>query len=663
MKRLQTYETLSLLTVALVLMLASVGGSAQRSPYRVFFVDKGADSFVPGSPLYDSTLAQYHPHALERRALAGMNPLLDAMDRPIDRGYLGQILSISDSLLTSNPWFNYAVVGLTPDEVDRVKALDCVKGLAAANSIMYRFSKPEDCSPVPVNYQYDMLRVGKVDELHDAGVFGQGARIGLIDNGFRWKTMSSLSHVNVESEYDFIYRRPTTANQSNDVAGQDEHGSIIMSVAAAWHRDSVMGVAPFGTYLLAKSEDMRYERRIEEDLYVEALWWLERSGVDISSSSLGYRTFDSTESSTPYDLLDGSTTFPARAINLASKRGVICLTAAGNSGPSSQSIITPADADSALAIGAISLDGVTAWSNSSFGPTPKGRQKPEFAAPGQRVPVQQLNGAVGRASGTSLATPYAAAQVALLRQLYPSAHPSFLRQAMVQASSYGVNTDSVLGHGAIDVARAARLLGPSVPEPAVVVVSGKMVILAPIFSPDTVEPVLYQRPRTDAAEIAINGVHVSGDWYAFTLRDELFTADVSHVRIVVSSKVTGRTFAYPVGAETMRVQRNFVSVPCGMRLPSTIVSVNDDLIASSHATVAGVPLSADVRELVVHGLREAPLSVRLVHAVTGMSVPCSIARHDAGSTSVIAAMSLPTGTWFLECHMNGSVLHLPLLVL
>ncbi|MEY3387026.1 MAG: hypothetical protein RIR53_1837 [Bacteroidota bacterium] len=663
MKRLQTYETLSLLTVVLLLTLMVPEVSAQRSPYRVFFVDKGTDTFVPGSPLYDSTLAQYHPNALARRRRAGMNPVLDDLDRPIHRGYLDQIQRISDSLLTSNPWFNYAVIGLTSEEVDRVKDLDCVKGVAAANSITYRFGRTEDCSPVPMNYQFDMLRVGKVDELHDAGVFGQGARIGLIDNGFRWKAMSSLSHVNVEAEYDFIFRRATTANQSNDVANQDEHGSIIMSVAAAWHRDSVMGVAPFGTYLLAKSEDMRYERRIEEDLYVEALWWLERSGVDISSSSLGYRTFDSTESSTPYDLLDGSTTFPARAINIASQRGVICLTAAGNSGPTSRSIITPADADSALAIGAISLDGLNAWTNTSFGPTAKGRQKPEFAAPGQRVPVQQLNGSVGRASGTSLATPYVAAQVALLRQLYPDVEPSLLRQAMVQASANGLNTDSILGHGSIDVALAARLLGPSITEPALVIVAGKTVVLMPIFAPDTVSAVLYQRPPAGANEVAIDGIRVQSDWYAFTLRDDLFDGDFTQIRVRAQSNRTGRTAVFPKHTETMQVQRNTVVIPCGMRLPSTIVSVSDTELAPARPVVAGVPLAAGTRELLVHGLEEAPYSIRLVHAVTGASMQCQLLRHDREAMSVMAASSLPSGAWLLECRMRGSVLHLPFLVL
>src|SRR2546425_9763140 len=45
-------------------------------------------------------------------------------------------------------------------------------------------------------------------------------------------------------------------------------------------------------YLLAKTEDVRSETRIEEDNYVRALEWADSIGVDIVSSSLGYLTFD-----------------------------------------------------------------------------------------------------------------------------------------------------------------------------------------------------------------------------------------------------------------------------------------------------------------------------------------------------------------------------------
>lgn len=660
MKRSQTYETI--IVVALLLIAAGQAHQAQSQPHRVTFVDKGPAAFIPGSDLYERTIGEYHPRALSRRRNAGMNPELDSLDRPLHEPYVKAIRAFSDSVLTSNPWFNYIVVDLDSQQVASVKALPFVRSAVACSTVSYGLSAPADCGPIPETNSTAFLEVGNVNAIHDLGVYGQGARIGVIDNGFRWKAMTALAHLNVEREYDFIYRREVTANQANDVGSQDEHGSIIMSVAAAWHTDSVMGVAPFATYLLAKTEDMRYERRIEEDTYVEALWWLEKNGVDVSSSSLGYRAFDSTDESTPYELLDGKTTYAARAINVAAARGVLCVTAAGNNGPNGRTISTPADADSALAIGAISVDGSTPWFASSWGPNAAGRQKPDFAAPGHKVPTQAVNGAIIRASGTSLATPFVAAQVGLLRQLYPN-HASWqIRDAMRRAAVYAGTPDTILGHGAVNVISAACLLGPSIAEPAIVTVSGTTVVLAPIFSAEPLEPELVMSSPDNAKSTTIKGRLLIGQWYMFELDDRIFTGGKATYRIAAPSKADARVAVYPATGSAEVTQRG-VEVPCGMRLPSVIVSVAEERLRHSSPSVAGMPLSAGARELTVTGLLQAPYRMRLVHAVTGLSQECDLIGHDSQRTSVMCASGLGTGAWILECRMPDQVIHLPFVVI
>lgn len=649
--------------VAVLILLLGSGYSAvaQRVPYRVHLRDKGPGEFRPGTPLYDSTAREYHPRALSRRILAGKSPALDSLDRPLHGPYVEQIRAISDSILTSNPWFNYVVVGLDSAKLTQLRQLSFVRSVSPCRSVSYILGRAEDCSAPPDELSTPMLEVGNVNRMHDLGVYGQGARIGVIDNGFRWRSMRALGHLSVEKEYDFIYRRPVTSNQDNDPGAQDHHGSLIMSVAAAWHTDSVMGVAPFATYLLAKTEDMRYERRIEEDLYVEALWWLEMNGVDISSSSLGYRTFDSTDESTPYELLDGRTTFPARAINIAAARGMICVTAAGNEGPRGRSISTPGDADSAVTVGAISLDGSTAWTASSWGPTASGRQKPDFSAPGMRVPSQFVDGSIVRASGTSLATPFVAAQFGLLRQLYAELPATTIRRAMRLASVYPGTPDSVLGHGAVDIVKAACLLGPKIALPAVVTVEGKTVILAPIFSSDVLEPELLMSSPDSAKSVVIAGRRLVGQFYIFELDDRVFDGGKARYRIIAMQK-GGTTDVYPP-ADLAEVTQRGVSVPCGMRLPSVIVSVAEEQLRHSTPVVAGVPISTGARELSVTGLLQAPFQVRLVHAVTGQMIDAALSGHDEHRTSVMALSGLTSGVWILECRTPDAVLHLPFVVI
>lgn len=649
------------LAVLILLLAPCADAAAQRVPYRVHLRDKGPGEFRPGTPLYDSIAREYHPQALSRRSTAGMAPVLDSLDRPLHGPYVEQIRAISDSVLTSNPWFNYIVVGLDSNQLQRARQLDFVRSVSPCRSVSYVLGQPEDCTPPPDELSTPMLEVGNVNRMHDLGVYGQGARIGVIDNGFRWRSMRALGHLSVEKEYDFIYRRPVTSNQDNDPGAQDHHGSLIMSVAAAWHTDSVMGVAPFATYLLAKTEDMRYERRIEEDLYVEALWWLEKNGVDISSSSLGYRTFDSTDESTPYELLDGRTTFPARAINVATSRGMICVTAAGNEGPKGRSISTPGDADSAVTVGAISLDGTTAWPASSWGPTASGRQKPDFSAPGMRVPSQFVDGSIIRASGTSLATPFVAAQFGLLRQLYPALPASIIRDAMRRASVYADAPDSVLGHGAVDIVTAACLLGPKITEPAVVTVEGKTVILAPIFSTDVLEPELQMSSPDSTRSTVIIGRRIVGQFYMFELDERVFDAGKARYRIIAMQK-GGSMDVYPPVGHADVTQRG-VSVPCGMRLPSVLVSVADDRPRHSLPVVTGAPLATGARELAVTGLVQAPYRLRLIHIVTGQVIEADLLGHDERRTSVMAPSGLTSGAWILECRTPDALVHLPFVVI
>ena len=62
------------------------------------------------------------------------------------------------------------------------------------------------------------------------------------------------------------------------------------------------GIARGASFLLAKTEDVRSETRVEEDNYVAALEWADSIGVDIASSSLAYLVFDNGFSYTPSQL-------------------------------------------------------------------------------------------------------------------------------------------------------------------------------------------------------------------------------------------------------------------------------------------------------------------------------------------------------------------------
>src|SRR5437867_2942864 len=203
------------------------------------------------------------------------------------------------------------------------------------------------------------------------------------------------------------------------------------------------------------------------------------TGVDIVSSSLGYLTFDNGFSYTPSQL-NGDIAVTTVAADMAAQRGILVVTAAGNDGPSTRSISTPADGDSVLAVGAEDSLGTVAFF-SSRGPTADGRLKPDFTAPGVAVCVLSGIGQVRRGDGTSFATPVLAASAALVKQMHPTLMPMELRAAFRNTGSKRASPDSIYGWGRPDVA-AAAVFPTGVTATAPLPAAGPLTTITPAFT-------------------------------------------------------------------------------------------------------------------------------------------------------------------------------------
>jgi subtilisin family serine protease len=151
-------------------------------------------------------------------------------------------------------------------------------------------------------------------------------------------------------------------------------------------------------------------------------------------------------------------------INWATQQGVVCVVAAGNSGPTTYTVGSPGAAESAITVGASTQDDVIA-SFSSAGPTEDNRIKPDVVAPGVDIVGARAAGtSMGTpfsqyytmASGTSMAAPQVAGAAALLLDAHPSWKPIQVKMALTNyAKDLGA---SVLeqGSGRIDVCRAVN---------------------------------------------------------------------------------------------------------------------------------------------------------------------------------------------------------------
>ena len=331
--------------------------------------------------------------------------------------------------------------------------------------------------------------------LTDQGIDGTGVRVALFDTGFDTAN-AAFNGITITAQYDFVFNDGVVRDEpGKDSPGAQSHGTSTWSLFAGDVPGRLHGIARGAHFLLAKTEDIRSETRVEEDNYVHALEWADSIGVDIVSSSLAYLVFDNGFRYTPSQL-NGDVAVTTVAADMAAQRGILVVTAAGNDGPGSRSIETPADGDSVLAIGAEDSSGTIAVF-SSRGPTADGRIKPDFTAPGVAVCVVTGVGKVRRGNGTSFATPLLAASAALVKQLHPALLPMDLRAAFRSTATKRAAPDTIYGWGRPDVA-AAAVFPSGVTATAPLPGAGALTTISPAFAwtvgtvPPSAAPVTYR---------------------------------------------------------------------------------------------------------------------------------------------------------------------------
>ncbi len=283
----------------------------------------------------------------------------------------------------------------------------------------------------------------------------------------------------------------TTRDQTGDVEGQQYHGTGMLSLIGGYAPAQLYGAAFNAEFVLAKTEKIKtldevdFEMEVEEDWWVKGVEWAEGLGVDIISSSLGYRFVG-------WDELDGNTAVTTRAADIAAHLGVLVVNAVGNRTalvPTPvDAFVAPADGDSVLSVGATDTSG-NYYSGyiygSAYGPLIDGRDKPEVATypeariahwkprPGQ--PAGQPPDSFSFSVGTSCATALTAGLCALVMEANPERTNHEVREAVMHTSSLSPTVDSdtmafgqtpndSLGWGVPDVMRAMEYWGvPPVP--------------------------------------------------------------------------------------------------------------------------------------------------------------------------------------------------------
>ncbi len=438
-----------------------------QEKYFIYFTDKGTENINllnKSSAAYNRAIQELSPKSIERRIKNMGDDFITYEDIPIYKNYINDVESFGVKIIRKLKWFNSVSACLTPDQIENLKLLPFIKSIEPVKK--YYFEKDEFANTeyqlkkvLDTTYNYGVslkqMELSDVPIVHSKNINGKNVLIGVLDSGFDWNRHNSLKDRNVIAEYDFIFDDSVTANQPEDIAGQDSHGTYVFSVLAGFVDSILIGPAFNASFVLAKTEDIRSETHVEEDNYAAALIWMDSLGVDITTSSLGYNQFDSGYSYT-YNDMNGITTIVTKALELAFQRGISTFTSAGNEGNNSwKYIIAPGDGFNVITVGAVNEFGNVA-SFSSRGPTSDGRIKPEVAAQGVDIygAVSGTNNGYRYASGTSAAAPIASGVGGLLLSAFPYLKNTQVRSIFLETSSNSAAPDNEIGYGIISAKNA-----------------------------------------------------------------------------------------------------------------------------------------------------------------------------------------------------------------
>ena len=380
----------------------------------------------------DSPLRMLSQRALDRRAKLVIS--LDSIDVPIDESYYNQIKNeVNIIVLAKSKWLNAIhVQGEVDDINDLLSTYSFISHIEFANKSLNTdgktTSKLKTTAPNHYNklnetltdFNYgeadNQIKMLKGDYLHEQGLTGDGQIIAIIDAGF--PNVDSLIAFQRIRDNNQILGGYNFADRNTDFYTRSSHGTHVLSSIAGYIENEFVGTAPDAKFYLFISEISGSETVLEESLWVEAAERADSLGVDVINTSLGYTTYDNPNHSHTYEDMDGKTTFITRGAEIGASRGLLLVSAAGNSGNSSWKYIgAPADAPSVITVGAVNASGEIA-AFSSFGPTSDGRIKPEILGQGQNPALidYKTDEIKTTSSGTSFSAPIMAGLIACLNQ-------------------------------------------------------------------------------------------------------------------------------------------------------------------------------------------------------------------------------------------------------
>ena len=416
---------------------------------------------APTSPQLDPAVTQ----RLQTTPAAGLIPIIvEGADAPTPtsgsnaRARLAEahVRGAGGRIVGSSNLLGAAFAELTPAQI-RTLASDPAVGKIHVDADVKGTSQNTD-SVATVSTPIVFQQTIGAPQVWQAGDTGRGVSVAVLDSGI--DNNVDAFGARVKARVDFV--DPAHPAQG-DPAG---HGTHLAGIVAASRSFPSPGIAPDASVVSVRVLDPNGSSRVST--VIKGLEWTiahkDALGIRVVVMALGAPVSGSYRD----DPL-------AAAAEMAWRSGLVVVVAAGNDGPATGTITSPAIDPLVLTVGASDESGTPATTDdiipiwSSEGPTVDGLAKPDLVAPGRKIVSVRVPGSTIdqqlpthvegpqtiRLSGTSEATAVAAGAAALLaggpRHLNPDEVKALLKSTATPLAGASANAQ---GNGEVNAAHA-----------------------------------------------------------------------------------------------------------------------------------------------------------------------------------------------------------------
>jgi len=631
------------------LFAAHANTFAQYSRYIILLKDKA------GTPYSISNPSQFlTPRSINRRAR--YNIPVEQSDLPITPAYLDSIrLTSNVTILNVSKWLNQVCI-FTTDAAALAKINSFSFVLASApiaarpqpvitlvNKLLDSTNNPPPYTPATpqnpadlYNYgvAYTQVHLHNAEFLHNHGFSGEGMQLALMDAGFyHYKTLPTFDSIRTNNQilgtWDFV------ANEAS-VNEDYVHGMNCFSTIAANLPGSFVGTSPKSSFYLFRTEDISSEYPIEEQNWVAAAEKADSLGVDVFSVSLGYNQFDNSSFNYTYAKMDGNTTLISRACDLAAKKGILVVVAAGNEGSSSWKYITaPADADSVLTVGAVNAARQIAGF-SSYGPTADGQIKPDVAAIGQSAVIADQNtGGPTYGNGTSYACPIMAGIVSCLWQAFPEVNNMSIIDVLRKSSDRSNIPDDRTGYGIPDAKKAfVSLIKKLYTQQINIDNDCKTTIAFTVKKDKSMSIVIERKLPSDISYVPLSTFNFTGSFVSgnFNYVDDLSTLPSGIIIKYRLKMIIASDTSFYLDSATVNYKQS-----CNVALTEKI-------------TIGPNPVTDKLSILIARN--STVKAAVIIHSISGQTVYTNVQQVTGAQTILIPMKQMSRGIYFVTVFIN-----------